>query len=113
MAAAFEGPGHRRLTSHDDGRVQTELAIHRSVCGMHSRRSQRQQPADVLRRDEMPGRAKRVGAQDLSIIEGDFDVRLGRCLQAQSNRPFRPGEVLRLDGGQSSDHALNRPSPWP
>jgi hypothetical protein len=44
--------------------VEPQLAIHVRVRGLDARRREAQDPANVGRRDEMPGRAQEVRAQN-------------------------------------------------
>ena len=47
---------------------------------------------------------QRPGADDGAIGERLLDERLGRALRAKSQRPQRPGIVLRLHGAEPRDH---------
>jgi hypothetical protein len=63
-----------------------------------------EQPAQVVRTNEVPRRPQHVGAQDLARGEGAFHVGGGAVSQAEADAPHRARVVLRLDGQQVLDH---------
>ena len=73
------------------------------VAGEDARRRQREHPADVLRRYEMPGRPKDVRPKDVAPIEGAIDIRVGERRCAKRQCPLGAGVVLRLDGAEPGD----------
>jgi hypothetical protein len=62
------------------------------------------QHPDVGRRDEVPGRAHYVRAEDPSFVQGTFDLRVGRTIwHPQGQGPFRSRVLLRLHGTKPRD----------
>src|SRR5258708_5833905 len=61
-------------------------------------------PANVFCRNEVPGGAQHVGAQDAAGGELALDVGVGRSTRALGDRPFRPTVVLRLYGAERANH---------
>ena len=83
--------------------VQFELAIPVRVHRVDTRGGQRQHPPYVLRRDEVPGGAHHVSAQDGAVVEFPLDGGIGRAFRPQAQRPFRARKVLRLRCDEPAD----------
>jgi len=62
-----------------------------------------EEPPQVLRRDEVPGRAEDVRPDELAGIERRVDGRLRGVPGPLRQRPRRAGVVLRLDGDEVPD----------
>ena len=60
LSAATKGADHRSLASAEDGRVEFEAAVRSSHRGTDTRRGEREHPADIRGRNEVP-RTRRMG----------------------------------------------------
>ena len=68
------------------------------VGGTDAVGSEREHPAQVFRRNEMPRRTQQVRAQDVAPVQGGFDLcGIGRC-GAAADGPFGHAVVLGLYG---------------
>ncbi len=85
--AAFEGPRDDHRGLRDQLIVQPELPIAAGHATFDAGRSERQHPADVRGRHEVPRRPQHVRAQDLAPVEGTLDRCPGRLRHAQPERP--------------------------
>src|SRR5687768_6896309 len=65
---------------------------------------QREHPAYVFRRDEVPRRAEHVRADDRTRGELALDVRVGCGHGSLADAPFAANVVLRLDRAEAADH---------
>lgn len=63
---------------------------------MNTRAGNRQQPADILRQNEMPGRPHRVGPDQRSGGKHRIQIRIRRAFGTLSHPPFGMGILLRL-----------------
>ena len=73
MARAGESPFEYRDRTDDRGLLQplvTGVARHRLV---HARRSELEQPRQVIAADEVPGRAHDVRSQDVALVHRSLD----------------------------------------
>ena len=77
---------------------------------LHSWPGERQEPADVGRRHEVPGRPQDVGAENATGLERTLDIRAERfAREAQPDGPFRGLVLLGLYGAQPANHVLGSP----
>ena len=90
MPAALQCPLERGLAPREGAGVELVLSIVVGADGVDARRGQRQQPADVGRRDEVPGRPEQVSAEDGAGVERPIDVRIGETAGAQASAHFAP-----------------------
>ena len=100
MPPACKRAFHDLAAACEDLVVEPSLAAVMPVAGEDARRRQREHPADVLRRYEMPGRPKDVRPKDVAPIEGAIDVGVGERRCAKRQCPLGAGVVLRLDGAE-------------
>jgi hypothetical protein len=103
-------------------RVDAELARPRRVEREHAWARDGQQPADVLRGHEMPGRPEHVRPHDAGRVDGPVDRRVRRALDPQGGlgsrrssgsvqgrrRPFQP---KRLSCSRSDSGPWKSPTP--
>ena len=64
VLATLQCAQERIVASPEDGVAEPKLAIHVRVRVLNARRRQAQHPANIGRRDEMPGGSQQVRAQD-------------------------------------------------
>ena len=87
--------------------VETKQPVVGRHGAMHVRRGELQHPADVGRRDEVPGGAEDVGAEDLSLVDGPVQRRVGGPgRQAEAERPLGRTVLLGLHRSQPGDQLL-------
>ena len=65
--------GERLVPTPQGGGVEAELPVPVRAPRLHARRGRGEQPADVGRQHEVPGRPQHVGAQDAAGGEGLLD----------------------------------------
>jgi hypothetical protein len=98
-------------------RVIVRASISHPIGGavepVDARRGQRQQPADVVRRDEVPRRTHHVGAQDLAGVERPLDGCVRGIPEALADAPFRAAEVLGLHRHEPAHDLRRRPEADP
>src|SRR5579885_1930851 len=70
---------------------------HRGIACPYAGSRQGEEPANISRRDQMPGGAHYMGAQDGSIGKSLLKVIICYLWQAQAERPFGCREFLGLD----------------
>ena len=87
---------------------EPELPIVAGHRLFHSRAGELEHPTDVGRRDEVPGRAQHVRAQDRAVGDERFDLRVDDAGRALRDGPLRAGIVLRLYGTESLDDLERR-----
>src|SRR6185503_972098 len=88
----------------NDRSIQFLLTVHETVHRMDTRSAQCQHPADILRRDKMPGGPQDMRAQDSSFVERFVQCSIGRLLQAQTQRPFASAIILGLNRAKPLYH---------
>jgi hypothetical protein len=86
------------VTLFENGFVQFKLTIHKSKRCQHTRRSQLEQPANILRRDKVPGGAQQVSAKDAPFIECLINCSVSCGHHALRECPFGSGVILGLNG---------------
>jgi hypothetical protein len=91
------------LRASGDLVVDFQLAIAGDKAGADPRPGQGEQPADVLRQDEVPGRSHQVRAEDGPLVEEAIELRIGCAAAPLPKCPLGSGVILRLYGGQGSD----------
>ena len=87
----------------DQRRVHAEVPLAAGHRTPDARTGQFEHPADVFGRDEMPGRAKNVGAHKVTAIEGGLQRLERGAGDALRERPERARKVLRLDRPEVRD----------
>ena len=95
--------------------LRRSVSASRPSCGVPARvtspdprRRGREQPADVGRQHEVPGRPQHVGAQDRAGVEGVLHVLVGRAGHTRAQGPLGRPVVLRLDRPEEADGLLGR-----
>ena len=107
MLSAFKRLGHDLDTPSQGGLVELGPAVVLGVELLDARARQPEDPADVGRVQEVPGRAQGVGPDDSTLVEGGIDVGLaGSRSEALADAPRRARIVLRLDRAESADDVL-------
>ena len=61
---ALEGGATDLLGARPGPCIETELAVPAGVPLLHARAAERQQPPEIVARDEMPGGSEHVGADE-------------------------------------------------
>ena len=89
-----------RVGAAEERRVELELPVHVPVHRVHARTGEGEQPAEILRRDEVPGRPHHVRADEGAGVERAVEGRVGGVPRPEGERPLRAGVVLRLDGAE-------------
>jgi hypothetical protein len=87
----------------EDRRVQAVGAEIGRADRQDARAGERQQPADIGGRDEMPGGTQDVGAQDGAVVKRPVEAGVGGAGQALGQRPLGAEVVLRLHRAQPGD----------
>ena len=87
LVACQEVPARERALddaagSRQDSCVELELPLLVAVEAMDVGRGQREEPADVIGKDEVPGGAEDVGAEETALVEGAIDGGIGRALHS-------------------------------
>ncbi len=91
----------------DDALVEVEVALKAALLPLQGARAvQRQQPAQVGRRDEVQGAAQRPAAHDAPFGQRALDRRLVGAAHALADAPQRAEIVLRLHGELRGDRLL-------
>ena len=103
VAAAGQGPDYGRVAFGDQRFIQLEFPVRGCQESLDLGRRQLEQPADVLRHDEMPGGAHHVDPEDGPFVESLLDVRVGGTPDPEAQGPFRRRVILRLDRAQAGD----------
>ena len=89
----------RRYTSG----VSSSLRSYDAMAAFTRGRGEREHPADVGRRHEMPRGPHDVRSQDRAVGDLALDVRVGQAARSLAQRPLRAGIVLRLHGTEGAD----------
>src|SRR5205085_10669796 len=76
--------------------INLEPAVPVRVRRVHPRTGERYHPADVAGSYVMPGRAQNVGANDRTIVDLFFDLRVGKAFGALGDAPLGRRVVLGL-----------------
>src|SRR5438552_4076064 len=106
---AFERTGYRRDRATDGRGIKSELAVAPALTGDDAWAGEREHPADVLGRDEMPCRPQHVGPDDRTPLERAIDDRTCRRYGTLPDGPARGGVVLRLNGPEPADDVRGVP----
>ncbi len=108
LVAAAKGRDESARAAPQRRCVQPQLSVPAGAAGPDPRRRRREQPADVRRQHEVPGRPQHVGAQDVAGREGALDRSVVSTLRAHPDGPLGGAVVLRLDGAEEADDRLGR-----
>ena len=103
VAAALHRPRDHVIAAREHLRVQAGLPVVRRVEPVNARRAERQHPADVGRRHQVPGGAQHVCAEDRAAAERVLDIGVGAVAGSLRDRPLHAQVVLRLDRAQAGD----------
>jgi len=103
LLAAPERALDSRAASFQDLLVQSVLGVVGKMASIEAGAGQREHPADVGRRHEMPRRAQHVRPQDAPLGERRLDGFVRQTGSAQPQRPLGAGIVLRLDRAKPGD----------
>ena len=76
--------------------VEAELPVAARVPPLHARAAQRQEPPDVVPRDEVPGRPEQVRPHDRAVGERPVHVGLAQTFRPLPDRPHRRAVLLGL-----------------
>src|SRR5262249_34902347 len=101
----------RVAAARDRPRVELVGPVREAVEPVDARRREREQPANVLGRDEMPRRAHDVRPEDFARVERSLDLAVARALQSLAERPPGPAVVLCLNGAEPADDLRHPPEP--
>ena len=113
VLSSVERAMKHRATAFDRAIVEPRPAIVVGVDRVHPRCAQRQHPADVVWRHEVPGRTEHVRAENRAVIERLLDVGVTEASRTQAEGPFRRRIVVRLDASQPRDELSWRgPRMW-
>ncbi len=94
---ALEGRRDHLLATREGARVEAELPEPARVALQHARAAQREQPADVVRGDEVPGGPEHVGPHDRAVRDRPVDVGVVQeALRPLPDRPHRRAVLLGL-----------------
>ena len=99
----LQRPSEHLVAAGEDSVVEAGLPVPVPVRGVDTGRAEGEQPANVSRRDEVPGGTQDVGPQDFAAAEGLLDVGVGAGAGALGDRPFRLGVLLSLHGAEPAD----------
>ena len=106
LRTAAQGADDCSLAAAEDCRVKLEPAVIGRHAGTDARPCERQHPADVFGRDEMPCWPHDVRAENASLAEGPLDLSVRCALHSQPQSPFRVAILLRLYRAQPADDVL-------
>ena len=87
--------------------VQTELPVLRLCERVDPRPSECEEPTDVVRGDEMPGRPQNVGAENVATGKRFVDGVSGQPRRSQREGPFRGQVFLGLDASQAGAYVVS------
>ena len=107
-APACEGIPNRLLGAPDVRVRDPERAATRRRAADLARSREREEPDDVLGSDEVEGSAQRPGADNLTRVERRVHGDLRAAIGAQSQRPLRARQLLRLDGQHPAHRVRGR-----
>src|ERR1041384_4132768 len=101
---------HQRLVRSLESRgIKFVLAIVWSTSDVYAWPRQLQQPANIIRRNEVPRRTQQVRAKYLAVVESLFNDDIRRLAHSERKRPLRAVEVLRLHCTQPAHHVHRFP----
>src|SRR5262249_40137323 len=83
--------------------VKLQRPVHAGAGAEDVRRGKGEDPANVVRRDEVPGRAHHVRPEDLALVKCLLDRRVGCAGSPEADAPFGRGIVLGLHGAEPGD----------
>src|SRR2546429_10024566 len=86
--------------------IQFKLPIIVCTGCMDVRSREGEEPANIGRRDKMPGGTHDVRAKKSAIGKGLLNVVVRHALQAQAERPFCSRKILSLDSTQPLHESL-------
>ena len=80
--------------------VELVFAVGVGVGDVDARGGEVQEPAEVGRENEMPGRAEDVGAKDRAVVAEPIERQVARAPRSLGNAPLCASIILGLDGNQ-------------
>src|SRR5436190_13594065 len=89
-------------------RIEPDLAKARRCGCDDARPDQREHPAEVLGRHELPGAAKAVSANQVACVESSLHRSLPGAHRPRADSPQRPEVILRLHGAEPAHHLAGR-----
>ena len=95
-------------TTPQRGCVEAGFPIVERVQRLDPRPGQLLDPANVCRRDEVPGRPHHMRPENRALAERALDRAIVGVARTQPDSPFRAGVVLRLHRAEPADHVGGR-----
>jgi hypothetical protein len=88
--------------------VNTELSVAAGQAPADPWSGQIEQPANVIRQDEVPGRTHDMGAKYSALVNEAVDRSIGDASRALPECPFSTGIILCLHGAKQAHHVDRR-----